>query len=108
LALVGACLMLLPLTVVLNDFMPLHLLTGKLGIIIVLIAIASTLAMVLFIYLTATTGAVFASQTAYTTTVAGIGWSILLLGENIPAWAWAALGLIVVGLIMGEPKQEAE
>ena len=42
------------------------------------------------------------------TTAAGIGWSIVLLGEYIPLWTWAALGLIIVGLIMVEPKQEAE
>jgi hypothetical protein len=50
--------------------------------------------------LIATTGPVFASQSAYATTAAGIGWSIVLLGEHIPLWTWAALGLIIVGLIM--------
>jgi drug/metabolite transporter (DMT)-like permease len=108
LSLAVACLMLLPLAVGLNDFIPLQLLTGKLGIVVSLIAAASTLAMILFIYLIATTGAVFASQSAYATTTAGIGWSIVLLGEYIPLWTWGALGLIIVGLIMVEPKQEAE
>ena len=108
LSLIGACLMLLPLAVALDDFIPLELLTGKLGIIVVLIAVASTLAMIFFIYVIATTGAVFASQSAYVTTAAGIGWSIVLLGEYIPLWTWGALGLIIVGLIMVEPKQEAE
>jgi drug/metabolite transporter (DMT)-like permease len=107
-ALVAACFMLLPLAVGFGDFIPVELLGGRLGIIVVLIAIASTLAMLLFIYLIRTTGAVFASQSAYATTVAGIGWSIVLLGEYIPLWTWAALGLIIVGLIMVEPKQEAE
>ena len=108
LSLLCACFMLLPLAVVFDDLIPLQLLTGRLGIIIILVAIASTLAMILFIYLIATTGAVFASQSAYATTTAGIGWSIVLLGEYIPLWTWAALGLIIVGLIMVEPKQEAE
>jgi drug/metabolite transporter (DMT)-like permease len=108
LSLVFACFMLLPLAVVFDDLIPFQLLTGKLGIIVILVSIASTLAMILFVYLIATTGAVFASQSSYATTTAGIGWSIVLLGEYIPAWTWAALGLIIVGLIMVEPKQEAE
>jgi DNA-binding response OmpR family regulator/drug/metabolite transporter (DMT)-like permease len=108
LALVVSCFMLMPLVVGFGDFIPVQFLAGKLGIIVVLIALASALAMILFIYLIATTGAVFASQSAYATTTAGIGWSIVLLGEYIPLWTWAALGLIIVGLIMVEPKQEAE
>lgn len=108
LASVVSCFMLLPLAVGFDDFIPVELLAGKLGIIVVLIAVASSSAMLLFIYLIRTTGAVFASQSAYATTVAGIGWSIVLLGEYIPLWTWAALGLIIVGLIMVEPKQEAE
>ena len=107
-ALVVSCFMLMPLVVGFGDFIPVQFLAGKLGIIVVLIALASALAMILFIYLIATTGAVFASQSAYATTTAGIGWSIVLLGEYIPLWTWAALGLIIVGLIMVEPKQEAE
>lgn len=108
LASVVSCFMLLPLAVGFDDFIPVELLAGKLGIIVVLIALASSLAMLLYIYLIRTTGAVFASQSAYATTVAGIGWSVVLLAEFIPLWTWAALGLIVVGLIMVEPKQEAE
>lgn len=108
LSLVFACFMLLPLAVISDDFIPFHLLAGKLGIIVFLVSIASTLAMILFIYLIATTGAVFASQSAYAVTTAGIGWSIVLLGEHIPAWTWAALALIIVGLFLVEPKHEAE
>jgi len=108
LALVASCFMLLPLAMGFGDFIPVELLAGKLGVIVILIAVASALAMLLFIYLIRTTGAVFASQSAYATTVSGIGWSIVLLGEYIPLWTWVALGLIIVGLIMVEPKQEAE
>ncbi|TIU44956.1 MAG: hypothetical protein E5W30_19185 [Mesorhizobium sp.] len=71
-------------------------------------AVAANLAMLLFMVLISTTGAVFASQSAYAVTAAGIGWSMLLLGEAIPILTWASLALIIVGLIMVEPKQEAE
>ena len=108
LALVASCFMLILLAAATGDFIPVQFLAGELGIVVILMALASALAMILFIYLIATTGAVFASQSAYATTAAGIGWSIVLLGEYIPLWIWAALGLIIVGLIMVEPKQEAE
>ncbi|MFN4140952.1 response regulator [Aestuariivirga sp.] len=100
--------MLVPVAVVTDDFIPVDLLASRLGIIVVLMAGAANLAMLLFMLLISTTGAVFASQNAYAVTAAGIGWSIMLLGESIPMLTWAALALIVVGLIMVEPKQEAE
>lgn len=106
--LVVSVLMLIPLAVFYQDFIPFDLLTGRLGVIVVLMAAAGNLAMLLFILLISSTGAVFASQNAYAGTAAGIGWSMLLLGEAIPAVTWASLALVVVGLLMVEPKQEAE
>ncbi|WP_051334011.1 response regulator [Mesorhizobium sp. WSM3224] len=106
--LVVSVLMLIPLATFYQDFIPFDLLTGRLGIIVVLMAAAGNLAMLLFIVLITTTGAVFASQNAYAGTAAGIGWSMLLLGESIPALTWVSLALVVVGLLMVEPKQEAE
>ncbi|WP_202295248.1 response regulator [Mesorhizobium sp. 131-2-1] len=106
--LVASLLMLVPLAAFYGDFIPVGLLTGRLGVIVVLMAVAGNLAMLLFIALISSTGAVFASQNAYAVTAAGIGWSMLLLGEAIPALTWVSLALIVVGLLMVEPKQEAE
>jgi DNA-binding response OmpR family regulator/drug/metabolite transporter (DMT)-like permease len=106
--LVVSVMMLVPIAAYYDDFIPLDLLTGRLGVIVVLMAVAANLAMLLFMVLISTTGAVFASQNAYAVTAAGIGWSMLLLGEAIPILTWASLALIIVGLIMVEPKQEAE
>ncbi|MDX8525781.1 response regulator [Mesorhizobium sp. MSK_1335] len=101
-------LMLVPMAAFYQDFIPLDLLAGRLGVIVLLMAVAGNLAMLLFMVLISSTGAVFASQNAYAVTAAGIGWSMLLLGEAIPALTWVSLALIVVGLLMVEPKQEAE
>ncbi len=103
-----AVIIFLPLAFLFDNFIPMSLLAGQLGIIVVLIGIAAALAMILFVVLISSTGAVFASQNAYAVTAAGIAWSMMLLGERIPHWTWAALALIVVGLIMVEPKNEAE
>lgn len=62
---------------------------------------------VLYIRLIAMAGAVFGSQSAYAITVAGIAWSVLLLGEALTLWTGIALLLIVLGLILVGPKSEA-
>lgn len=99
---------LIPLAAVSDGFVPLDLLWGQTGIIVLLMAAAANLAMLLFMLLVTTTGAVFASQTAYASTAAGIGWSMLVLGEAVPILTWGGLALVIVGLVMVEPKQEAE
>jgi CheY-like chemotaxis protein/drug/metabolite transporter (DMT)-like permease len=101
-------LILTPPALIFGDFLPFAALTGQLGLLVVLIGVAAALAMILFVYLISSTGAVFASQNAYAVTAAGIGWSVILLGEQIPGSTWVALGLIIIGLILVEPKKEAE
>ena len=51
-------------------------------------------------------GPVFASQSAYAMTMAGIGWGMLLLGETLSSTAWIAVALIVVGLLLVTPKPD--
>lgn len=62
---------------------------------------------VFYVLLVLVAGAVFASQAAYVTTLAGIFWSMLLLGEHMTNGAWIALGFIFVGLMVVGPKSEA-
>jgi drug/metabolite transporter (DMT)-like permease len=62
---------------------------------------------VLYIRLIALAGAVFASQSAYAITLAGIGWSVVLLGERLTLWTAIALALVVAGLALVGPKREA-
>ena len=56
-------------------------------------------------------GPVFFSVQNYITTLAGIGWGILILGEAHSAWIWLALVLLFVGLalvISGSLRAEAK
>lgn len=62
---------------------------------------------ILFVLLIAIAGAVFGSQAAYVTTLAGIFWSIILLGETLSGATTLALALILVGLLVVGPKSEA-
>ncbi len=57
-------------------------------------------------HLIKTAGAVFYSQTAYTMTIAGVVWGVLLLNESLSPMAWVAFGIIVVGMYLVEPKTD--
>ena len=51
-----------------------------------------------------TAGPVFASQTAYVITLAGVFWGMALLGERHSVYVWAALALMLLGLALVRPR----
>jgi len=57
-------------------------------------------AYVLFFEILRRAGAVVMSQTGYVSTLAGIGWGVLIFGETHSAWVGLAAVLILVGLAM--------
>ncbi len=57
-----------------------------------------------YVGLAARAGAVFATQTSYVVTAAGLCWSILLLGERFSQWVWLALAVMLVGLSLVQPR----
>ncbi len=57
-----------------------------------------------YVGLAARMGAVFAAQTSYIVTAAGLCWSMLLLGERFSPWIWAALPVMLVGLTLVKPR----
>lgn len=108
----GAVMLLMPLVIGFNDFVPLSLNseTGSVSLVlaIILFGIVSAVGVSLRVSLIRSAGAVFASQSSFVVTFAGIAWSIILLGESLPLIAWLALMLLVAGLILVGPKEEAE
>lgn len=95
--------MLIPLTLWQGDFMPLRVHFGKIELLIILMGVVGSTSLLLAFRLITTAGAVFASQSAYAMTVAGIIWGMLLLDEQLSALAWVAFALICVGLYLVEP-----
>jgi CheY-like chemotaxis protein len=81
---------------------------GRLELIILVLGVASGIAVALALDLVATTGAVFASQMAYSQTLSGIAWGMLLLGEQLPAMAWGAFGLVILGFWLVQPKEAGD
>ena len=49
-------------------------------------------------------GPVFASQNSYLVTIAGIGWSVLLLGEALPPSFWLGLAAVLLGVFIVQPR----
>lgn len=70
-------------------------------------SLVDTFGYIFYVLLVIVAGAVFASQAAYVTTLAGIFWSILLLDEKMTGGATVALALIFTGLLVVGPKSEA-
>lgn len=109
---VASVMLVLPIVIVRDDFVPLSLAAGSGGAVLVLAVIlygiVSATGVSMRVHLIRSAGAVFASQGSFVITFAGIAWGIILLGERLPQEAWFALGLLVIGLLLVGPKEEAE
>ena len=104
--LLAAALMLTPITLAFDAWVPLALPWGLVEWSVVAMFITSALAYAMFLQLVAAAGPVFASQTAYAVTLAGIFWGMLLLGERHSLWIWAALILMMAGLTLVKPRRQ--
>lgn len=62
------------------------------------------LAYACYIWLVGRAGPVFAAQVSYIVTIAGVGLSIILLGESYSGYIWLALALVMIGLFLVQPK----
>lgn len=101
-------LCLLPVSWLTNDLIAINLIPGRIEIAIYCLALTSIVGTVFLARLLISTGAVFGSQAGYIITFAGIAWSIVLLGEQLSLMTWIAVGLLIAGLVLVEPKREAE
>lgn len=89
---------LLPVVFLFGAPLALNLSVSPLEGLVAVMGLAAGGSVVIALYLVATAGAVFASQSAYVMTIAGIVWGMLLLDEALTATAWIAVALILVGL----------
>ena len=104
----AALLLVLPAAFLFDEFVMLDLTLDKLKLVLILLAAKTLIGTALTVLLLKTSGAVFGSQAGYVVTFSGIAWSLGLLDETLPLMAWVALGLMLVGLILVEPKDEVE
>ena len=68
-------------------------------------AVLTAVAYTCFLHVIQSAGPVFASQTAYLITLAGVLWGMAIFGERHSPWIWAALALMLAGLSLVRPRQ---
>jgi drug/metabolite transporter (DMT)-like permease len=60
-----------------------------------------------FVWLIGRAGSVFAVQVSYLVTGFGVIWAMLLLGERYAPMIWAAMGLMMAGMALVQPRAKA-
>lgn len=103
-----SAIMLAPMVVYSGNLIALSAETAGLSALILLMGIVGASSVFLAFHLVAQAGAVFASQSAYAMTIAGIVWGMLLLNEEFSAIAWGAVIMILIGLYLVEPDTSGE
>ncbi|MEM7222137.1 MAG: DMT family transporter [Pseudomonadota bacterium] len=101
---IAAALMLTPVALGLGVSVPLVAPWGALQWSVSAMAALTAVAFTCFLHVIRTAGPVFASQTAYIITIAGVLWGMALFGERHSPWIWAALALMLAGLSLVRPR----
>jgi drug/metabolite transporter (DMT)-like permease len=102
-SLVGAVII-LPVVISSGQWIDPSLPWGRADVALVLESLVHTVCYCTYVWLAARVGAVFAAQTSYIVTGTGVIWAMLLLGERFSPWVWAALGVMMLGLFLVQPR----
>lgn len=78
--------------------------TGPAALSVIAMGLINSVVYAGYVWLVGRAGAVFAAQVAYTVTGGGVLWSMALLREVYSPWVWAALGLMLAGLFLVQPR----
>ena len=105
---IGGLVIMIPMAWQQDSFLAVSIVPGKFELGLIFWGILTLLSMLVFVKLVTSSGPVFGSQTAYVQTIAGIAFSFVLLNETLTLAIWLALGVIVIGMLLVEPKREPE
>jgi len=61
-----------------------------------------------YVWLVGRAGAVCAAQVSYLVTIFGVGWAMLILDEAYSGYIWGALGLMLLGMFLVQPRDREE
>ena len=75
---------------------------------LVLSSIVHALVYAGYVWLVGRAGAVFAAQVSYLVTIFGVGWAMLILDEAYSGYIWGALGLMLLGMFLVQPRDREE
>ena len=57
-----------------------------------------------YVWLVGRAGPVFAVQVSYLVTGFGVLWAILILNESYSGWVWGAMGVMMLGMFLVQPR----
>lgn len=100
-----AVLFLLPLALISDTTLPLLESWGTVQYAATGNGILSGIAFTILLYVIKTAGPVFASQTAYVITIAGVVWGMILFAETHSVYIWLALALTLLGIVLVSPQR---
>lgn len=107
-ALMGlSMIIMIPIAFAVEDPMSLNLTYTAAGSWILLIVFPTAIGTLLLFAIIRRQGAAFLSQINFLVPVAGVGWGILILAEEIPVRAWLALALILIGVAIARMKPKS-
>lgn len=72
---------------------------------LVLASVVHALVYASYVWLVGRAGAVFASLVSYLVTLFGVAWAMLLLGERYSGVFWGAVGLMLLGMFLVQPRR---
>ncbi len=104
-ALMIAALVLAPIVYSTGAFYPINLPLDKVDIAIIAMMVVSSAAYLMFLYAVKMAGAVFASMSGYIVTLSGVFWGMFFFNERHSLWVWAALALMLVGMLLVTPRR---
>ncbi len=100
-----AVLLLLPLALISGTAMPVLESWGTAQYAATGNGLLSGIAFTILLFVIKTAGPVFASQTAYVITLAGVAWGMIIFAETHSIYIWLALVLTLTGIGMVRPQQ---
>jgi drug/metabolite transporter (DMT)-like permease len=107
-AVLGVMLFSVPMLFVLalatDDFVPMQFPPGRTEFAALAIMLATLVANLLYFRLIAIAGSVFSGQISYFNALFGIGWGVVMLGENWPLGMTLAFALMLFGLSLVRPQ----
>ena len=103
-----ASLLLVPIAWARNDLLAVEELSMGVRYALIGMALVAVVGNYLFIKVVQIAGSVFASQASYVIMIAGVAWSFLLLQERLSAGSVVAVCMMLVGLLLVEPKREPD
>lgn len=74
---------------------------------ILLSALIHTVVYTAYVWMVGRAGPVFAVQVSYLVTGFGVFWAILILGESYSGWVWSAMGVMMIGMFLVQPRPAA-